>query len=185
MLARDHPECFGDLFVAYREPLLRFFAREVMDPETAWDLMAETFAEAFSSMHRFRGSTDAEGRAWLWAIARHDLYRWRERGAVGRRRLAKLGIDPIPMSDAEFEHVEELADLERMSPAITAALHALPLDQQNAIRLRIIDGLDYEDVATRLGISTQLARSRVSRGLRALAQLLSQHDAISAGRTTT
>lgn len=115
--ARERPDRFADVFIAYREPILRLFAREVLDPDTAWDLTAETFAQAFGDIGRFRGSTDAEGRAWLWTIARHNLYRWRERGAVAGRCLRELGMAAPPLADEEFEHIEELADLERLRPA--------------------------------------------------------------------
>lgn len=170
------------MFVAYREPILRFFAREVMDPETAWDLMAETFAEAFSSMDHFRGGTDAEGRAWLWAIARHNLYSWRERGTVERRRLAQLGIDPIPLTSAEFDHVEELADLSRIGSDIARAVGCLSRDQQHAIQLRVVEELDYAEIAVRLGVTQDVARARVSRGLRKLGRILGHHDTFVVGR---
>ena len=41
--------------------------------------MAETFVQMFASLDDFRGCTEDEGRAWMWTIARHQLYRWRER----------------------------------------------------------------------------------------------------------
>jgi RNA polymerase sigma-70 factor (ECF subfamily) len=177
VLARDDPERFADVFVAYREPLLRFFVKEVMDPETAWDLTAETFAEAFALIDRFRGSTDAEGRAWLWAIARHDLYTWRRKGSVERRCLAELGIDLPSLSDAEYEHIEELIDVTRLRPALSSALAQLTADQREAVQLRVLEELDYKQIAERLGVSGEVARARVSRGLRELAVSLYEPDA--------
>ena len=45
------------------------------------------------------------------------------------------------------------------------------------MRLRVVDELGYPAIATRLGISEQAARARVSRGLRALAGALDHHQA--------
>ena len=46
--AREDPSTFADVYVEYHEQVLRFFARRTFDPETAFDLMAETFAELFA-----------------------------------------------------------------------------------------------------------------------------------------
>src|SRR5690242_9317454 len=89
--AREDPASFADVYVAYRAAVLRFFARRTPDPETAFDLMAETFAELLARIDEFRGATEEQGRAWMWTIARHQLYRWRERGVVERRSLERLG----------------------------------------------------------------------------------------------
>jgi DNA-directed RNA polymerase specialized sigma24 family protein len=50
-------------------------------------------------------------------------------------------------------------------------LDALPLEQRSAVRGRVIDGRDYEDLARELGCSELVVRQRVSRGLRALRAL--------------
>jgi DNA-directed RNA polymerase specialized sigma24 family protein len=49
--------------------VLAFLARRTFDTEAARDLMAETFAQAYRSRTRFRGSSDAEAAAWLYSIA--------------------------------------------------------------------------------------------------------------------
>lgn len=170
--ARDHPETFADLYVTYRDPVLAFVGREVLDPETSYDLMAETFARACRDINGFRGSTDAEGRAWLWTIARNVLYRWRERGVIERRSLEALGIERGWVSDSEFEHAEELIDLARLRPAIRDALDNLAPEQRDAIRLRVLNELDYGTIAAELGVTSQVVRARVSRGLRELSVVL-------------
>ena len=51
-------------------------------------------------------------------------------------------------------------------------LAALPAAQRDAVRLRIVDELSYDDLAARLGITPDNARARVSRGLRALTRAI-------------
>lgn len=51
-------------------------------------------------------------------------------------------------------------------------LDTLPLSQSDALRLRIIDELEYDEVAEALGTSRSAARVRVHRGLAALRQRL-------------
>ena len=72
--SQTEPAAFTELYRRHAEDLLRYFARRTLNPETAAELTAETFAEAFASRH---GYTDmgVNGVAWLYGIARHQLGR--------------------------------------------------------------------------------------------------------------
>src|SRR3954453_11279329 len=105
--ARADPAAFAEVYLEHHDHVLRYFARRTFDPETAFDLMAETFAELFAHIDDFRGESEEQGRAWMWAAARHQLSRWRQRGAVERRSLARLGIPVAALGQAEYERIEE------------------------------------------------------------------------------
>jgi RNA polymerase sigma-70 factor (ECF subfamily) len=59
---------------------------------------------------------------------------------------------------------------------VARALDRLPADQQEALRLRVVDELDYAEVAAATGASEQTIRARVSRGLRTLDRALQLDD---------
>ncbi|WCB96453.1 RNA polymerase sigma factor YlaC [Baekduia alba] len=174
--AREDPATFADVYLEYHDHVLRFFARRTFDPETAFDLMAETFAELFAHIDAFRGETEEQGRAWMWTVARHQLYRWRERGVVERRSLERIGLPVATLGPAEYERIEELADLQRLRPVLDRALDGLGPDQRSALRERILDQREYDAIAADAGVSAQVVRARVSRGLRQLAQTLDGTD---------
>jgi RNA polymerase sigma factor (sigma-70 family) len=178
--ARSDAATFAEVYVEYHERVLRFFARRSLDPETAFDLMAETFAEMLAGIGGFRGQTEEQGRAWMWTIARHQLFRWRERGEVERRSLQRLGIGVPSMGPVEYERIEDLADLRRLAPQLERALSALAADQRDAVRQRVVEHRDYEEIARRGGVTAQVVRARVSRGLRQLAKAVDDpHDTAS------
>ena len=161
--------------------LLAFATRRTFDADLALDVVGETFAVAFERRARFRGSTREEAVAWLYAICRTVLsHQFRRRGAE-LRALRRLGVERPVMGEDERRRVEELSGLADLREAVGRELGSLPSDQRDAVRLRIVDELSYDDVAARLGISPQTARARVSRGLRALARALTVleevHDA--------
>lgn len=174
--AREDPSTFADVYVEYHEQVLRFFARRTLDPETAFDLMAETFAELFAHIDGFRGETEAQGRAWMWTVARHQLYRWRERGIVERRSIERLGMPIATLGQVEYERIEDLADLQRVRPQLEQALDQLGSEQREALRLRVLEHREYDDIAQQCGASPQVIRARVSRGLRQLAKSLAEAD---------
>jgi RNA polymerase sigma-70 factor (ECF subfamily) len=154
--------------------LLVWFTRRTYDGQLAVDLVAETYARAFAARRRFGadgGDPDAVA-AWTWGIARNVLHDALRRGGRERRALRRLGVQAPALSDLEQARVEELAELGDLRAAVAAALEGLSAEQREAVRLRVVAELDYPQVASRLGISEQAARARVSRGLRALSAAL-------------
>jgi RNA polymerase sigma-70 factor (ECF subfamily) len=162
----------GELFEAEGPRLLAFATRRTFDAELALDVVGEAFAVAFERRHRFRGHTRDEAVAWLFAIVKTQLnHTYRRRGAE-QRALGRLGVDRPVMGEDERRRVEELAGLERLRPLLADELGRLPQDQREAVRLRVVEELEYDELAARLSISAQTARARVSRGLRALGEAI-------------
>ena len=171
--SQTEPAAFTELYRRHAEDLLRYFARRTLDPETAAELTAETFAEAFASRH---GYTDmgVNGVAWLYGIARHQLSRFFRKGAVSASARRRLGMPERDLPPEDYERIEDLLDLAPIREALSEALLSVSEDQREAIRLHVIDGLGYHEVAQRLRCTEQNARQRVSRGLRSLALSLQE-----------
>jgi len=168
----EDPAGFDDAYRTYSRSILIFHARRTYDPETALDLTAETFAQAFAGRRRFRGSTEDELAAWLFAIARNLLARFLRRGVAERRALTRLGIEVPPLESDDIARIAELAGLADARKAVANEFETLPADQREALRLRVVEELPYAAVARHLAVSEPTARARVSRALRALAEAL-------------
>ena len=171
--SRTEPEAFTELYRRHAEDLLRYFARRTLDPETAAELTAETFAEAFASRATYRDQ-GVNGVAWLYGIARHRLGRFFRSGRVDAAARRKLGMPERDLPSEDYERIEDLIDFAPIREALAEALETLSPDQREAMRLRVIDGLGYAEVAERLKCTEQNARQRVSRGLKKLALLLQE-----------
>jgi RNA polymerase sigma factor (sigma-70 family) len=162
----------SELYDSHARQLLVFFARRTYDSQLAMDLVAETFARAYEHRHRHRGTSEPEAAGWLWGIARNVLHETHRRGRAERRALRRLGVEPEVLSDAELARVDDLAGLEDLRGLVAGALRELNFEQREVVELRVVDELDYPQIARRLGISEQTARARLSRGLRALGAAL-------------
>lgn len=158
----------AELYDRHAEAILAFLVRRTWDPETAVDILAETFALALEGRHRFRGCDRDAAGAWLYGIARHELADHFRRDGAQRRALARLGIERRPLTDSEYERIEELAGSSELRGRVAEELGVLPLDQREAVRLRVVEEQGYETLARTLDISQDTARARVSRGLQAL-----------------
>ncbi len=176
--SREEPQAFAGFYNAYFEAILTFLARRALDPEVALDLTAETFAQAFVARSRFRGTAPEQAQAWIYRIARRQLSRYLRRGRLERRALTKLGVEVPALDDERRTRIEELADLAGARRVLDVEMARLSTAQSDALALRIIDELPYSEVATRLEISEQAARLRVSRGLRTLTKALEANSTL-------
>jgi len=162
------------LAAAYRRDarrLLVWLTRRTYDAQQAVDLVGETYARAWESRRRFSGDPADPGAlaAWTWGIARHVLADTLRRGHAERAAMRRLQVEPPQLAPDELQRLEELAELGSLRATLAVALEDLSPEQRDAVRLRIVDELDYPAIAGRLGISEDAVRARVSRGLRTLA----------------
>jgi RNA polymerase sigma factor (sigma-70 family) len=172
----DVPDAFGGFYDANFDGLLRYLTRRTGDAEAGLDLTAETFAQAFLSRQRFRGTTDAEAAGWLYRIAKRQVARYFKKGRAEREACGRLGLERPDLDRATTRQIEQFADLDELRATLRAEVSELSPAYREALRLRVVDELPYSEVARRLAISEAAARARVSRALRALVEPLQHLD---------
>jgi len=156
--SRHDAAAFRTFYERYAERVHAFHLRRTHEPQAAYDLTAETFAQAWGARGRFRDRAGGTGGPWLFAIARNVLV-----DSVRRRQLERTACDRLGIPvETSVEPPESWLD------GLDEALGSLPAAQAEAVRLRVVDELEYDDVARRLGTSPAAARVRVHRGLAAL-----------------
>ena len=171
----DDPGSFEVIFLSQFNPLLSRLVRQVWDSEIAVDIAAETLAETFIRRRRFRGCTDRELVGWINGIASRKLALFYRKHQVEKRALSKLGIEPPTLTEEEHHEVLHRIDEPVMREIVRDGLAALSETQQEALQLRIVDEMPYEELAARLEITEEAARARVARGLAALRRKLRNH----------
>lgn len=137
----------------------------VRDPAAADDVAQETFVAAWQ-----RGDeATRSSRGLLATIARNFARQFHRRDERRRER---------ERSAAQRERLPSVADVverEERRRAVVAAVLALPDAERVAVLLRFYDGLAPRQIARRLGVPTETARTRVKRGVeRVRAQLVAQ-----------
>lgn len=168
--ARTDASAFRAFYDRYAERVFRYHLRRAGETQAAHDLAAETFAQAWFARSRFRDSAGGTAGPWLFAIARNVLV-----DSVRRRRLERGAGERLGLlAEAHAAEPDAAEPDETWLQGLDEALDDLPPGQVDAIRLRVVDGLDYEDVARRLGTTPAAARVRVHRGLSSLRHRLRQ-----------
>jgi RNA polymerase sigma-70 factor, ECF subfamily len=169
---------FEMLVVKYQRRIERLIGRMVRDTDLVQDIAQETFIRAYRAMAQFRG--ESAFYTWLYRIAVN----------TAKKALADLKRDPLVTESAlasrdeddETSRVEnELSDGEtpdavlaskEIAAAVNAAVEALSEDLRQAITLREIEGLSYEEIAESMNCPIGTVRSRIFRAREAIAARL-------------
>ncbi len=165
---------FELLVIKYQRRIQRLIGRMVRDVDLVEDIAQESFIRAYRALHQFRG--DAQFYTWLYRIAvntakktlldlKHDplLTEAALRPAGDDDETFQPGNEPI----AE-ETPESLLAAREIAAAVQAALEALPEDLRQAVTLREIEGLSYEDIAAVMACPIGTVRSRIFRAREAI-----------------
>lgn len=166
--SRSDPEAFRDFYERHARRIYEWFKHRTPSTEVAHDLTAETFAQALSSLRRFRGSQPGAAGAWLQAIAMNMLRIYYRKTRVESRMRRRLGMTIPTNAPVDTDRVDDLAEVEAFAPLLASALRTLTHDQRKAVEMRVMQQMTYEAIASRLDCTQATARMRVSRGLRNL-----------------
>ncbi len=168
----DH--AFELLVVKYQRRIQRLIARMVRDTDLVEDIAQETFIRAYRALHQFRG--EAQFYTWLYRIAvntaKKALLDLKHDPMVTEAALRPDGEDDETFQPGREPIAEEtpetLLAAREIAAAVQAALEALPEDLRQAVTLREIEGLSYEDIAAVMACPIGTVRSRIFRAREAI-----------------
>jgi RNA polymerase sigma-70 factor (ECF subfamily) len=171
-------DAFDRLVNEHSGGIYSMLLRLTENAEDAGDLTQETFMNAFRSIGKFRGESSI--RTWLYRIAinrSRNRFRWWK----SRRRSKTISIDSVRSEEDRPLHETLAGDTpdpeakaissERMY-RLRETLLTLPDIFREAVILRDIEGLAYEEIAEVLDISIGTVKSRIARGRGELARKL-------------
>jgi RNA polymerase sigma-70 factor (ECF subfamily) len=157
----------GILVRRYRSQLYNFVYRFVSDRETAEDIVQETFLRCMRHKHQFPNIEQV--RTWLYTIAgnlaKTELRR--------RKRWHWIPIGPSPDDEERtsfFEPVDrglmpgETTGADTVRSSVVDAIGYLPEEFREAVELRDLAGLSYDDIAKIIDCPVGTVKSRVNRG---------------------
>jgi RNA polymerase sigma-70 factor (ECF subfamily) len=169
---------FEMLVVKYQRRIERLIGRMVRDTDLVQDIAQETFIRAYRALPQFRG--ESAFYTWLYRIAVNSA----------KKALMDMKRDPLVSeaalrSDDDGEETSraesELSDGEtpeallaskEIAAAVNSAIEALSEDLRQAITLREIEGLSYEEIAEAMNCPIGTVRSRIFRARDAIAARL-------------
>ena len=169
------PLAFDVLVAKYQRKLNRLLSRYIRDHAEVEDVAQEAFLKAYRALPSFRG--ESAFYTWLYRIGINTAKNYL--AAKGRRAPTTTEVDA---DEAEtFEEAGLLHDIntperilqsKQIGQTINIAMQSLPEELRNAIMLREIEGLSYEEIAAEMGCPIGTVRSRIFRAREAVAEKL-------------
>ncbi|MBL8340012.1 MAG: RNA polymerase sigma factor RpoE [Rubrivivax sp.] len=175
---RGDTRAFEMLVVKYQRRIERLISRMVRDADLVQDVAQESFIRAYRALPQFRG--DSAFYTWLYRIAvntakktlvelKRDIVVPESTLIVGDdgEETSRVGTE---LSDGETP--EAVLASKEVAAAVNAAIEALSEDLRQAITLREIEGLSYEEIAEVMNCPIGTVRSRIFRAREAIATRL-------------
>lgn len=163
---------FGVLVEKYQRKLMRLLSRMVRDPHEVEDIAQEAFIKAYRALPQFRG--DAAFYTWLYRIAVNTAKNY----LASRNRSMPTVSDQAMNDDDEPDERLVAQDIstpetellsKQVAIAVNQAVDALPQELRQAITLREIEGMSYEEIADTMACPIGTVRSRIFRAREAIA----------------
>jgi RNA polymerase sigma-70 factor (ECF subfamily) len=175
---RGDVRAFEMLVVKYQRRIERLIGRMVRDTDLVADIAQETFIRAYRALPQFRA--ESAFYTWLYRIAVN----------TAKKALVDLKRDPVvtqtslqgaddddetyrPGSEpTDGETPEALLASKEIAATVNTAIAALSEDLRQAITLREIEGLSYEEISEVMNCPIGTVRSRIFRAREAIAERL-------------
>ena len=165
-----------DLLVGkYQRKLSRLLSRFIRDPAEVEDVTQEAFIKAYRALPTFRG--DSAFYTWLYRIGINTAKNYLV--AAGRRAPTNTEFNA---EEAEgFEDAGELRDIntpesimmsKEIVATVNAAMDELPEELRQAVQLRELEGLSYDEIAAIMNCPIGTVRSRIFRAREAISERL-------------
>lgn len=163
-------KAFDLLVRRYQRKIIAVISRYVSDWSEAEDVAQDAFIRAYRALPAFRG--DSAFYTWMYKIAINTA----KNHLVAQKR--RPPASDIAADDAVyFDHVARMSDnatperellRQEIEQTVFAAVQELPEELREAITLREVDGLSYEEIATRMDCPIGTVRSRIFRAREAI-----------------
>src|ERR1700684_2757143 len=180
-------DAFSFLVDRYKRGLGSFIGASVRQPSDVADLAQETFLRAYAHLGTFNPDL---GRfsTWLYHIARNVVRTFLGR-SLRRPAVADLGEEQTlesTVADVSAEADPAGGVLRAEAEAeVRAALAELPERTRTVLALRFYDNMDYQTIATTMGLSLGNVKTLIHRGKLALAHKLREREEQAEGKCAT
>lgn len=171
---RGSLDAFNSLVLRYQDAVFTTAYRIMGETQIAADITQDAFITAYRQIATFRGGVF---RAWLLRIAANRCYdelrRYKRRPTVSVESMGGEESADAPDLPDPSETPEQIALSNELQRAIQDCISALGAEQRVVLVMSDIDGLDYESIATAVGVALGTVKSRLSRARAALRECLS------------
>ena len=158
-----------EIYNRYYRAMYNTALRIVKHTAEAEDVMQESFLNAFTKLHTFKG--DVTFGAWLKRIVvNNSIYHYRK-----QQKLKAVAIDEVlyKVEDNDDVALNQDGYTELKAQKVMETMKSLKDNYRVSLTLHLIEGYDYEEISQILDISYANCRTTISRAKESLRKKLS------------
>ena len=156
------PEAFAEVYDRFGGLVFHLARRMAGDDALAEDLSQEIFLRIFKHLEKFKGKSSL--KTWVYRVSINCCRSRLDRRSRRRRSFVDIEDERLDEMATTSEGPEARLQRREAAELVGQALARLPLPFREAVVLRDIGGLAYEEIATVLGVRIGTVRSRIARG---------------------
>jgi RNA polymerase sigma-70 factor, ECF subfamily len=169
-------QAYEQLLARFQQPVYTLAFRLLREPNEAGDVVQEVFLKVFRNIGNFRGQSSL--KTWIYRITVNEAHNarrwcWRHKGReveLDSHGDENQGLRDV-VADTAQSPFEVACDQERRAMLDSALARTNPVFRE-AVVLRDIMDLSYEEIAEALNVSLGTVKSRILRGREALREEL-------------
>ena len=180
-LQRHDERAFNELVEAYSPRVYRLVARMLGRREDAEDMAQEVFVQVFKAIGQFRG--DAKLGTWIYRVA-INLCKNRSKYLSRRYEDKQDAFDAVadhqPLHEAkgvtsgQINRPDQMVEGMQMEAIMRRCIAELEPDFREALILRDVENLSYEEIIEITGVAEGTVKSRIHRARALLKQRVSE-----------
>lgn len=158
-------EAYAILVERYKEMVYNVAYRMIGDRDAAYDISQKSFISAYDDLKRFRN--DSKYSTWLYSITVNKC-----------RDYLRCRKSDIPLDDlseilpSKMSDPEDSMHQKQLGQTLQRAIEALPEDYRDVIVLKHVEGLDYKEMESILGVSANALKVKTYRAREILKKFL-------------
>ena len=175
-------EAFRELMRRFQPRIVNVVYRYINDPVRAEEIAQEVFVRVY--VHRERYRRTARFSTWIFTIAlnltKNEIrHRVRHSRVMSLDALTELGSSVGFFLRERGKGPDEKVEERELQDIVNKAIVELPPKYRDAVILRDLEGLSYEEVSDILSIPGGTVRSRINRGRLILKKKLEPYVSLS------
>lgn len=170
------PAASEELFVKYLKEsrsvngLLR---RALSNPQDREEMLHEIYLQLISGQNSFRG--EARLSTYVYQVARITLLqKFRKENTLKRGKIYRTISEPYDIADGIHSNPEYAYSLKEARQILSDIINRLPDAYRETLRLRVLEDLSYEQIASRMQLPLNTVSTKIHKGKKLLANILKE-----------
>lgn len=170
------PQAGEKLYTEYlkeSKPVQGLLRRGLSNPDDREEMLHEIYLQLISGTNTFRG--DSQLSTYVYQVARITIFqKYRRENTLKRGKIYRTVVEPMEIADGIQSNPEYTYTLKETRQLLRDLIGKLPEAYREALMLRVMDDLTYEEIAGKLNLPLNTVSTKIYKGKKLLGSILQE-----------